>query len=81
MIILISLPVDLVVGWMNVFKIVIYYLGCYLQLPESMKDSQGDLYLETYQVLDIEIGRLREIQRWQSSAAFKVSSHVHMHMS
>lgn len=42
------------------------------QLSESMKDSQADLYLETYQVLDIEIGRLREIQRWQSSAAFKV---------
>lgn len=41
------------------------------QLSESMKDSQADLYLETYQVLDIEIGRLREIQRWQSSAAFK----------
>ena len=59
MIVLISSPVDLVVGWMNVLKIVIYYLGCYLQLPESMKDSQGDLYLETYQVLDIEIGRLR----------------------
>jgi hypothetical protein len=43
-----------------------------LQLPESMKESQADLYLETYQVLDIEIGRLREMQRWQSSAAFKV---------
>lgn len=37
-----------------------------------MKESQADLYLETYQVLDIEIGRLREMQRWQSSAAFKV---------
>lgn len=47
------------------------------QLPESMKDSQADLYLETYQVLDIEIGRLREIQRWQSSAAFKLAVDMH----
>ncbi len=39
-----------------------------------MKQNQADLYLETYQVLDIEIGRLREMQRWQSSAAFKVFS-------
>lgn len=37
-----------------------------------MKQTQADLYLETYQVLDIEIGRLREMQQWQSSAAFKV---------
>jgi cytoplasmic FMR1 interacting protein len=56
----------------------ISWLDCLSQLPESMKDSQGDLYLETYQVLDIEIGRLREIQRWQSSASFKVRSYVHM---
>lgn len=41
-----------------------------------MKDSQADLYLETYQVLDIEIGRLRDVQRWQSSAAFKVSLYL-----
>jgi len=41
-------------------------------LPETVKQTQADLYLETYQVLDIEIGRLREMQRWQSSAAFKV---------
>nr|PNR59501.1 hypothetical protein PHYPA_002292 [Physcomitrium patens] len=47
------------------------------QLSESMKDSQADLYLETYQVLDIEIGRLREIQRWQSSAAFKLAVDMH----
>lgn len=50
----------------------------FFQLPESMKDSQADLYLETYQVLDIEIGRLREIQRWQSSAAFKVRYPIHI---
>lgn len=42
------------------------------QLPESMKQSQADLYLETYQVLDLEMSRLREIQRWQASAASKV---------
>ena len=42
------------------------------QLPESMKHSQADLYLETYQVLDLEMSRLREIQRWQASAASKV---------
>ncbi|KAJ6291973.1 hypothetical protein OIU76_023962 [Salix suchowensis] len=41
------------------------------QLPESMKHSQADLYLETYQVLDMEMSRLREIQRWQASAASK----------
>jgi cytoplasmic FMR1 interacting protein len=46
----------------------------FAQLSESMKQNQADLYLETYQVLDIEIGRLREMQRWQSSAAFKVFS-------
>lgn len=43
-----------------------------MQLPDSMKQSQGDLYLETYQVLDLEMSRLREIQRWQASAASKV---------
>lgn len=43
-----------------------------LQLPDSMKQSQADLYLETYQVLDLEMSRLREIQRWQVSAASKV---------
>lgn len=37
-----------------------------------MKQSQADLYLETYQVLDLEMSRLREIQRWQASAASKV---------
>jgi cytoplasmic FMR1 interacting protein len=43
-----------------------------MQLPDSMKHSQSDLYLETYQVLDLEMSRLREIQRWQASAASKV---------
>ena len=42
------------------------------QLPESMKQSQADLYLETYQVLDLEMSRLREIQQWQASASSKV---------
>lgn len=37
-----------------------------------MKQSQADLYLETYQVLDLEMSRLREIQRWQTSASSKV---------
>lgn len=37
-----------------------------------MKHSQAELYLETYQVLDLEMSRLREIQRWQASAASKV---------
>lgn len=50
-----------------------WYLNLELmQLPDSMKQSQADLYLETYQVLDLEMSRLREIQRWQSSAASKV---------
>lgn len=40
-----------------------------------MKHSQADLYLETYQVLDLEMSRLREIQRWQASAASKVWKH------
>ncbi|KAG7023906.1 Protein PIR, partial [Cucurbita argyrosperma subsp. argyrosperma] len=44
------------------------------QLPESMKQSQADLYLETYQVLDLEMSRLREIQRWQASAASKLAA-------
>jgi cytoplasmic FMR1 interacting protein len=44
------------------------------QLPESMKHSQADLYLETYQVLDLEMSRLREIQRWQSSASAKLAA-------
>jgi cytoplasmic FMR1 interacting protein len=44
------------------------------QLPDSMKQSQGDLYLETYQVLDLEMSRLREIQRWQASAASKLAA-------
>lgn len=43
-----------------------------MQLPDSMKHNQADLYLETYQVLDLEMSRLREIQRWQASAASKV---------
>ncbi|KAK6915294.1 Cytoplasmic FMR1-interacting, partial [Dillenia turbinata] len=43
------------------------------QLPDSMKQSQADLYLETYQVLDLEMSRLREIQRWQASAASKLA--------
>eukprot|EP00249_Psilotum_nudum_P020261 c27628_g3_i1 orf=83-4003(+) len=43
------------------------------QLPDSMKQSQADLYLETYQVLDLEISRLREIQHWQAAAASKLA--------
>ncbi|KAK9146311.1 hypothetical protein Sjap_006214 [Stephania japonica] len=43
------------------------------ELPDSMKHSQAELYLETYQVLDLEMSRLREIQRWQSSAASKLA--------
>ncbi|XP_057867272.2 protein PIR isoform X2 [Cryptomeria japonica] len=43
------------------------------QLPDSLKQSQADLYFETYQVLDLEISRLREIQRWQASAASKLA--------
>ncbi|GAB2287173.1 hypothetical protein Dimus_021557 [Dionaea muscipula] len=44
------------------------------QLPDSMKHSQAELYLETYQVLDLEMSRLREIQRWQVSAASKLAA-------
>ncbi|TXG66168.1 hypothetical protein EZV62_007443 [Acer yangbiense] len=44
------------------------------QLPSSMKHSQADLYLETYQVLDLEMSRLLEIQRWQASAASKLAA-------
>ncbi|XP_077250894.1 transcription activator [Tasmannia lanceolata] len=44
------------------------------QLPDSMKQSQAELYLETYQVLDLEMSRLREIQRWQASAASKLAA-------
>ncbi|CAH9085991.1 unnamed protein product [Cuscuta epithymum] len=44
------------------------------QLPDSMKQSQADLYLETYQVLDLEMSRLREIQRWQASTASKLAA-------
>ncbi|GAU13588.1 hypothetical protein TSUD_346920 [Trifolium subterraneum] len=44
------------------------------QLPDSMKQSQADLYLETYQVLDLEMSRLREIQRWQASASSKLAA-------
>ncbi|XP_065853838.1 protein PIR [Euphorbia lathyris] len=44
------------------------------QLPDSMKHSQADLYLETYQVLDLEMSRLRDIQRWQASAASKLAA-------
>ncbi|MCO5571458.1 hypothetical protein L7F22_025198 [Adiantum nelumboides] len=43
------------------------------QLPDSMKQSQSELYLETYQVLDLEISRLRSIQQWQASAASKLA--------
>ncbi|XAR64870.1 hypothetical protein NMG60_11008753 [Bertholletia excelsa] len=44
------------------------------QLPDSMKQSQADLYLETYQVLDLEMSRLRDIQRWQGLAASKLAA-------
>ncbi|CAD6209520.1 unnamed protein product [Miscanthus lutarioriparius] len=44
------------------------------QLPDSMKHNQADLYLETYQVLDLEMSRLREIQRWQASSASKLAA-------
>ncbi|POO02956.1 Cytoplasmic FMR1-interacting protein [Trema orientale] len=44
------------------------------QLPDSMKQSQADLYMETYQVLDLEMSRLREIQQWQASAASKLAA-------
>ncbi|XP_028053953.1 protein PIR [Camellia sinensis] len=44
------------------------------QLPDSMKQSQADLYLETYRVLDLEMSRLRDIQRWQVSAASKLAA-------
>ncbi|XP_006854249.2 protein PIR [Amborella trichopoda] len=43
------------------------------QLPDSMKQSQAELYSETYQVLDLEMSRLREIQRWQALAASKLA--------
>ncbi|KAG5549648.1 hypothetical protein RHGRI_014826 [Rhododendron griersonianum] len=43
----------------------------WMLLPDSMKQSQADLFLETYQVLDLEMSRLREILRWQGSAASK----------
>jgi len=55
-----------------VFFPVLWKMYMMWQLPESMKHSQADLYLETYQVLDLEMSRLREIQRWQASAASKV---------
>ncbi|KAJ4833404.1 hypothetical protein Tsubulata_028614 [Turnera subulata] len=42
-------------------------------LPESMKHS-ADLCLETYQVLDLEMSRIREIQRWQASASSKLAA-------
>ncbi|KAH9614330.1 hypothetical protein KSS87_011253 [Heliosperma pusillum] len=44
------------------------------QLPDSMKHSQAELYLETYQVLDLEMSRLRDIQQWQASAASKLAA-------
>ncbi|CAA6666502.1 unnamed protein product [Spirodela intermedia] len=44
------------------------------QLPDSMKHKQADLYLETYQVLDLEMSRLREIQQWQASAVSKLAA-------
>ncbi|CAM6128500.1 unnamed protein product [Calypogeia fissa] len=44
------------------------------QLPESLKQSQSNLYMETYHVLDLEIGRLRQIQRWQALAASKLAA-------
>ncbi|KAK8541925.1 hypothetical protein V6N13_137495 [Hibiscus sabdariffa] len=44
------------------------------QLPDSLKHNQADLYLETYQVLDLEMSRLRELQRWQASAATKLAA-------
>jgi cytoplasmic FMR1 interacting protein len=44
------------------------------QLPNSMKQSQAELYLETYQVLDLEMSRLREIQRWQALSASKLAA-------
>ncbi|KAL2641399.1 hypothetical protein R1flu_008986 [Riccia fluitans] len=47
------------------------------QLPESMKQSQTDLYRETYQVLDTEIGRLREIKAWQTTASSKLAADMH----
>ncbi|KAL4371796.1 hypothetical protein AHAS_Ahas06G0201600 [Arachis hypogaea] len=46
------------------------------QLPDSMKQSQTDLYLETYQVLDLEMSRLCEIQRWQASASSKLAADI-----
>lgn len=44
------------------------------QLPDSMKHSQAELYLETYNVLDLEMSRLREIQQWQASATSKLAA-------
>lgn len=41
-----------------------------------MKQNQAELYLETYQVLDLEMSRLRDIQRWQASASSKVPSPI-----
>lgn len=51
---------------------------CAWQLPDSLKQNQADLYLETYQVLDLEMSRLREIQRWQASASSKVWLNIHL---
>ncbi|RVW47669.1 Protein PIR [Vitis vinifera] len=56
------------------FLIEIFLVINMWQLPDSMKQSQADLYLETYQVLDLEMSRLREIQRWQASAASKLAA-------
>lgn len=61
-----------------------FLVANHVQLPDSMKHSQADLYLETYQVLDLEMSRLREIQQWQASAASKVwalKSPIHVSLS
>ncbi|KAG5549651.1 hypothetical protein RHGRI_014828 [Rhododendron griersonianum] len=62
------------VGWIDNYLKPWEFAGIMWQLPDSMKQSQADLYLETYQVLDLEMSRLREIQRWQGSAASKLAA-------
>lgn len=46
-----------------------------------MKQSQADLYMETYQVLDLEMSRLREIQQWQASASAKVRARLTFYLN
>ncbi|GBG76997.1 hypothetical protein CBR_g23328 [Chara braunii] len=66
---------DLLVEGREMLSVLYAYRSCVKALPQlekPQKEILGELYRETYHVLDTEIGRLRDLQRFQKDVAERV---------